>query len=153
MLNLTLARRAATASVLAMLSACSSMHAYKQTAPDNMLVTTDIRSGSAQMHIYETDGHCAENYLGTVDLPDNGKLNLGTPAGKPVLLAFDFYGSSFFTGAHSISYETYLTPRPGHHYEMQVSYVDKMYGATIYEQDGHGGRHKVARIEPECKSK
>jgi hypothetical protein len=154
MLTLTLARRAATACIVTLLTACSSMHAYEQTAPDNMLVTTDIRSGSARMHIYETDGHCTENYLGTVDLPDNGKTKLGTPAGKPIALAFDFYGgSAYFTGAHSISYDTYLTPRAGHHYEIQVSYVDKMYGATVYEQDGHGGRHKVARVEPECSSK
>lgn len=151
---LTLARRAASAAVLVTLAACSSMHAYKQIAPDNMLITTDIRSGSARMHIYEMDGPCNESYQGTVDLPDNDKTKLGIPTGKPSALRFTFYGgSAYLTGTHSISYDTYLTPRAGHHYEIQVSYIDAMYSATIYEQDGHGGRHKVPRVEPACESK
>lgn len=153
MLTFTSAKRAAAGALLATLTACSGIHAYKQTAPDNMLITTDVRSGSATMHIYEMNGPCNLEYQGTVDLPDSDKTKLGIPAGKAVALEFDFYGRSVFTGAHSMSYETYLTPRAGYHYEIQVSYIDKMYGATVYELDTHGGRHKVPRVEPQCNSK
>ncbi len=154
MLTMTLARRAAMAALLAALTACSGMHAYKQTAPDTMLITTDIRSGSARMHIYEMNGPCNSEYQGTVDLPDSDKTKVGIPVGKPSALQFAFYGgSAYFMGTHSISYETYLTPRAGYHYEIQVSYVEKMYNATVYELDTHGGRRKVPRVEPECNSK
>ncbi len=153
MLTFTLARRAATGALFAALAGCSGIHAYKQTAPDNMLITTDVKSGSATMHIYEMKDPCNSEYQGTVDLPDSDKTKLGIPAGKPVALEFVFYGRSFFTGGHSISYDTYLTPRAGYHYEIQVSYIDKMYSATVYEYDTHGGRHKVPRVEPQCNSR
>lgn len=118
-----------------------------------MFITTDVRSGSAQMHVYGIDNACKLSYQGTVDLADK-KVNVALPTDKPLYLAFEFYGGSYFTGRTSASYDMYLTLRAGDHYEAAVNYIDDMYGATIHEQSAHGGgRHQLARNVPACASK
>lgn len=136
--------------VASIISACSSTHSYTNANPENLLITTDIRSGAARLHVYDLDEKCNAGYQGTVELSDQ-KMKVGLPTNKASYLVFNFYGGSMFTGRSSTSYYTYLIPRAGYHYEAAVNYVDNMYGATIYEQDARGGgRHKVPRMEPPC---
>jgi hypothetical protein len=106
------------------------------------------------MHVYEVDNTCNMSYRGTVDL-DVRKAKVGIPVNKPSYLVFNFTDSSLFTGDRSVSYDMYLTPRAAYHYDIAVSYVDSMYGATIHEQDSHGGgRREMPRAVPKaCGSK
>lgn len=135
------------------LSACSSTHAYTSKPPENMSIKPDVRTGSARLHVYDVDNKCNMNYQGTVELSE--KVRIGLPVNKLSYLDFNFSDTSLFTGSHSTSYGMYLTPRAGYHYDAVVSYVDEMYGATVHEQDTHGGaRHEVPSIVPKaCASK
>lgn len=135
-------------------SACSSMHPYTSSAPENLTVKPDIRTGSARMHVYEVDNTCNMSYRGTVEL-DAPKVKVGIPVNKPSYLVFNFTDSSLFTGDSSVSYDMYLTTRTAYHYDIAVSYADSMYGATIHEQDSRGGgRKEMPRAVPKaCGSK
>jgi len=130
------------------------MHDYTSSTPENLAITPDVRSGSAYLHVYDVDNTCNLTYQGTVEL-SSSKVKVGLPVNKLSYLDFNFSDSSIFTGSHSTSYGTYLTPRAGYHYDVVASYIDKMYGATIYEQDQYSGaRHVVPHIAPKaCASK
>lgn len=151
---ITFFRAALLVLVAGLASACSSIHDYSNSKPENLTLKPDVRSGSARLHIYDVDNACNAKYQGTVEL-GSAKVKVGLPANKLSYLDFNFSDSSIFTGSHSISSGMYLTPRAGYQYEAVVSYIDKMYSAAIYEQDMHGGaRHEVPRIEPKaCASK
>lgn len=113
-----------------------------------------MRTGSARLHVYDVDTKCNATYQGTVEL-GSSKVKIGIPAGKLSYLEFNFSDSSLFTGTHSTSSGTYLTPHAGYQYAAVVSYVDRMYSAKIYEQDASGGaRHEIQDIAPKaCTSK
>lgn len=143
-------KAALTIFVACMASACSSLHPYRSSVPENLDISTDVHSVSATMDVYSTDNPCEASYQGAVDLSEK-KIKAGIPANKLSRLVFNFKGVSYFTGYHSTSYSIYLTPRAGYHYEAVVSYADAMYASTIYEQDAHGGRRKIPRTEPACK--
>lgn len=130
-------------------SACSSLHPYQSSAPDNMNISVDVRSGSARVDVYSADKPCDVSYQGTVDLSDK-KVKIGIPANRMSYLVFSFEGGSYFTGYHTTSTAIYLTPRAGYRYEAAVSYADAMYSATIYEQDAHGARREIPRLKPAC---
>lgn len=135
-------------------SACSSTHDYTNIKPENMIFKTDVRSGSARLHVYDVGNACNLIYQGTVEL-SSSKMKLGIPVNKLSYLEINFSDSSIFTGSHSTSSGAYLSPRAGYQYETAVSYIDRMYSVTIYEQDLHGGaRHEVTSIAPKaCASK
>lgn len=136
--------------VAAMASACSSMHDYANSAPENLILKPDVRSGSAYLHVYDVDSKCNATYQGTVAL-SGSKVKVGVPINKLSYLDFNFADSSFFTGSYSVSSGVYLTPRSGYQYDAVVSYIDNMYSATIYEQSMHGGtRHEVPNIVPKA---
>lgn len=131
-------------------SACSSIHPYMNSAPENLTIKPDVRTGSARMHVYEIDNACNASYRGTVEL-NNLKVKVGIPVNKPSYLVFNFSDSSLFTGSSSVSYDLYLNPKTGYHYEAAVSYADSMYGATIHEQDSRGGaRRETPRFVPKA---
>ncbi len=140
-------RVALLALIAGMASGCSSTHPYASSTPENMTITTDVRSGTANLDVYSVEAPCKTNYEGTVDLSD-AKLRIGVPANKLICLEFNFDGGNYFTGYRHTYYRMYLTPRAGYHYDTAVSYVDAMYGATIYEVDGHGGRRQLHYAEP-----
>ncbi len=134
--------------VAGMASACSSMHDYTNSKPENMSITPDVRKGSALMHVYDVDNKCDLHYQGTVEL-SGAKLKVGIPVSKLSYLEFIFSDTSIFTGSHSTSYGMYLTPRSGNQYDATVNYIDGMYYAKIHEQDSRGGtRHEVQRTVP-----
>jgi hypothetical protein len=137
-----------------MASACSSIHDYTNSKPENLTLKPDIRSGSARLHVYDVDNACNATYQGTVELSST-KMKVGIPVNRLSYLEFNFSDSSIFSGSHSISSGAYLTPRVGYQYDAVVSYIDKMYSKTIYEQDMHGGaRREIPNIEPKaCASK
>lgn len=138
--------------VIGMACACSSMVPYKNSSPANMTISTDVRRGAAQLHVYGVDTACNMNYQGTVDLSGQN-VKIALPTNKPIILVIDFTTNSLFTGSSRNSYSTYLTLRTGYHYEALVSYVDNMYGATLYEQETHGGKRKIPHANLPCASK
>ncbi len=143
-------RAAALALIAGMAAACSSAHPYKNAGPENLHIATDVRSGTAILRVFEAEDKCSRNYQGTVELSERN-LQAGLPVNKQSYLVFIFEGgSNYLTGYHTIAYDLYLTPRPGYRYDAEVSYVEGVYGVTIYERDTHGGRRKIPRIEPGC---
>jgi len=134
--------------VATLASACSSLHDYTNSTPSNLAIKPDVRSGSARLDVYDVDSKCNATYQGTVEL-DGVKVSVGVPISRLSYLEFIFSDSSIFTGSRSISTGIYLTPRAGYQYDADISYIDKMYSATIYEKDMHGSaRHEVPRIVP-----
>ena len=135
-------------------SACSSMHGYANNKPENLTLKPDIRSGFAQLHVYDIDNACNAIYRGTVKLT-NVKMMVGIPVNSLSYLEFSFSDSSVFSGSHSTSSGVYLIPRAGYQYDAVISYIDKMYSSTIYEQDIDGGaRSEIQKIVPKaCVSK
>lgn len=126
------------------------MHDYMNSSPENLIITPNVRSGSARLNVYEVNAACKATYRGTVEL-DGSKVKVGLPVNRLINLDFNFSDSSFFAGSRSVSYGAYLTPREGYRYDAVASYIDKTYGATIYEQDQHGGvRHEVTHITPKA---
>lgn len=149
MIPVSLGKPALVALLAVMASACST-HPYKNDSPVNMTITTDVRRGSADLHIYDIDNTCKTSYLGTVGLTDP-KVRIALPTSKPSYLVVNFSSTSLFWGSSSTSYDIFVTPRAGYRYEALVNYIDKMYGATIYEQEANGGaRRKLPRVEPAC---
>jgi hypothetical protein len=133
-----------------MASACSSIHDYTNSKPENLTLKPDIRSGSARLHVYDVDNACNATYKGAVEL-SNAKMKVGIPVNRLSYLEFSFSDYSIFFGSHSISSGAYLTPRAGYQYDAVVSYIDKMYSNTIYEQDMHGGaRREIQNITPKA---
>ena len=135
-------------------SACSSTHDYTNSKPENLILKPDVRSGSARLHVYDVGNTCNLIYQGTVEL-SGSKVKVGIPVNKLSYLEINFSDSSIFIGSHSTFSGVYLSPRDGYQYETAVSYIDRMYSVTIYEQDMHGGaRHEVTSIAPKaCASK
>lgn len=136
--------------VAGMASACSSTHSYTNSTPENMVISPDVRKGSARMHVYDVGNACDLKYQGTVELSDS-KLKVGIPVNTLSYLDFNFSDSSIFAGSHSTSYGMYLTPRAGSQYDATVSYIDGMYYAKINEQESLGGaRREVPRVVPKA---
>lgn len=134
------------------IGACSTLHTYSNVVGENLFITQDVRSGTARLDVYSGESLCNVSYQGTVELSDK-RVSIGL-SGKTIYLDFNFQSGSYFTGYKNNSYGVYLIPRAGFHYEAAVSYVDNMYGVTLYEQDAQGGgRRKFQRIEPACNSK
>ena len=123
-----------------LLGACSAVKTYPNNHEKNLLIKTRTDSGSvfssieAALDIYSVEKSCQVNYLGTVKL-DSPQVSVGIPQDKPRLLSFRFGSSGFFSNASSsISYDTLLLPRKGHHYDINVKYIDDIYNVEIFEK-------------------
>lgn len=126
---------------------CSSTRAYRSDVPANVTMTANV-SGSAlspvsvHVHIYAVGRDCKAAYRGTLDL-DSSRKAVGIPVGKPSYLVFEFPRFSLLPLATTnTSFETLLTPRPGYRYEVEASYANDIYGATLYERPANSGARR-----------
>jgi hypothetical protein len=121
----------------ALVGGCSGEHAYRSDLPANVSVTTKA-SGSlfssvrVRLHVYDVGAGCRAAYRGTVEL-GGSRAEVGVPAGSPSWLVFEFPRSSLVYSS-TTHYEILLTPRRGYRYDLEASYADDLYGATIYER-------------------
>ena len=121
------------------LSACSGLRPYPNNLETNVVIGTVSDSGSvfskADVHvnIFSVTADCKTEYLGTVDL-DRPSVEIGIPPDKLSYMAFVFSHSSFFGNSSStVSHETLLEARAGHHYDIRIRYVDDIYNVAINE--------------------
>jgi len=118
-----------------LLGGCSGAKTYPDTLPKNMHVRTETSKVRAELHIHRVDANCLTEYQGTVQL-DKPSVEIGIPAGRQSLVAFTFSSSSFLSGSSSsVRYDTLLTPRAGHTYDVKVSYLDNIYNVAVREID------------------
>lgn len=129
-----------------LLAGCSGIKTYPDTSPKNLVVRTEASSGSllgrsrVSVHIHEVDANCRTEYRGTVQL-NEPTVEIGVPAGRPSLLVFNFYNSSFLGGTTgNINYETLLRPRQGFTYDATARYRDGIYYVSIRESGARGGQ-------------
>jgi hypothetical protein len=140
------------------LAGCSGLPPYESDLPANLSINTKLSAPSvlltaplagtfdADMHVTAVDRHCQKNYRGTVKLGSTA-VKVGIPPDQLSYLVFEFSGRSLLTrGSASSTYTTLLTPRSGHHYDVDVAYADEMYSITVYERNPQSGlRRKVER--------
>lgn len=124
-----------------LLSGCSGLKTYPDTAPKNLLIRTETSSGSwfsnvsAAVHVHRVDASCRTEYQGTVQL-GGPSVEVGLPVDRVSLVAFVFTSSATLGGStRSIRVEHLLKPRPGHTYQANLSYKDSMYNVVLREID------------------
>lgn len=115
-----------------------------ESAVKNLSVRTATSTGSAftsvraALDVYGVDAQCRPQYLGTVEL-GQPSVAVGIPGDRWSYLVFDFMSSGFLGGTRSsISRETLLKPRAGHHYEIDASYRDDIYDVVLRERSPRG---------------
>lgn len=122
-----------------LLAGCSGIKPYPNTFEKNIEIRTKTDSRflakvRAAVDIYSVDTDCQTMYQGTIDL-DKAAVAIGIPADRPSYLVFAFASSAFLSNSKStISYDTLLTPRSGHNYTIDVSYIDDIYNVEIREK-------------------
>ena len=142
------------------LSGCSGVRPYPNSLEKNAVIRTEADSGSifskvsAAVDIFSVTADCRTEYLGTVDLKGPA-VEVSIPPDQLSYLVFVFSNSSFFGSSRStISHETLLEARPGHHYDISVSYIDDIYNVAINDQDPRNpdGRKIAVRDMSACKA-
>ena len=137
-----------------LLAGCSGIKTYPDTLPKNLRIHTTLSKVQAALHIHRVDASCQTEYQGTVQL-DKPSVEVGIPSGRQSLVAFTFSSSSFLSGSSSsVRYDTLLTPRADHTYDVKVSYLDNIYNVTVREIDPRGspGREIGRRDLRSCKA-
>jgi hypothetical protein len=136
------------AALALLIGACASgRKTYPNDLPDkNVSVRPSLSGVRAALHIHGVDAQCKTEYLGTVDL-DRTSVPVALPAGRMSYLVFDFSGSSFLRGSHSISSATLLRPRPAHRYEIDASYKSDIYNVAIREVPPKGATREVPLVD------
>ena len=124
---------------LILLTGCFWVKTYHNLSEKNLHIVTETESGSflstvrAALDIYQVDGSCTTEYLGRVNLR-SPSVDVGILSDQPSYLIFHFASSSFLANSRStISYDTLLTPRAGHNYNIMVRYIDDIYHVEIQE--------------------
>ena len=137
--------------VFSLLAGCFGWKSYPNTLEKNLHIQTETESGSffstvrADVDIYRVNGSCNTEYQGTVNL-SSPSVEVGLHPDQASYLIFNFASSSFIANSRStISYDTLLTPRAGHHYDIKVRYVDDIYNVEIRET--HPGNPASLDIE------
>src|SRR2546428_3365829 len=115
--------------------------ASRSERPPTLAVTAKtsgslLSSVGARLHVYDVGPGCKATYRGTVEL-GGSRTEVGVPAGSPSYLVFEFPRFSLIARS-TTHFETLLTPRPGYRYDLEASYADDLYGATIYERPPAG---------------
>ena len=131
---------------------CSGIRPYPNTLDKNVQVRTETRSASifsstrASMAIYRVDPQCRVEYEGTMDL-DHPLVQVGLPTDRVSYLVFGFYSSSFLGNPRSsISQETVLRTRPGHSYDIDVSYRNSLYNVVVHERQPRTGERRELEL-------
>jgi len=137
--------------LVALASGCSGERAYRSELPANLAVTAKtsgslLSSVGARLHVYDVGPGCKATYRGTVEL-GGSRTEVGVPAGSPSYLVFEFPRFSLIARS-TTHFETLLTPRPGYRYDLEASYADDLYGATIYERPPAGKTRREVASRP-----
>jgi len=134
---------------LALAAGCSGTKVYSDLPEKNLQVRTSLSGTKAAMGVHRLDAQCAAFYEGFIEL-DRPAIEVGLPPGRPSLLVFEFYGSSFFSGSHSIKQEARIVPRPGYRYEARVTYKDSLYNVELREIDPRSGAARELDVRRGC---
>ena len=141
-----------------LLGGCAWSRPYRSDLEENLSVRTRTESGSifssvrADLDVYRLDEECRVHYEGTVGLSEPA-VDIGLAIDRPSYLVFAFASSSWLSNTKGqVTYDTVLTPRAGHDYEVDVSYADDMYRVEIVERrkGGRGGRVVERRSKGVC---
>jgi len=151
---LTVLKNLAVMYTLVLLTACSGLKTYHETATKNLNITTKKDSSSVfssidtMLHIYSLNNNCEVSYAGTVKLTDP-VMKVGIPDNKTSYLEFEFASSGMFSShSSSISAETILKPKPGFSYGIEVSYIDDIYNVIIHEKGSNKSRPRELDLQP-----
>jgi hypothetical protein len=132
-----------------LLAGCAGVKTYPNTLDKNVLVRSETVSGSAlfqvktTLGVHRVDERCQLEFEGVVEL-DKPSIGLGLPTDRWNYLVFTFSGSSFLGGSNtSINRETLFRARPGHRYDISVSYRKDIYHVTIRETPPKGAAREV----------
>jgi hypothetical protein len=135
--------------VLVLLAGCAGVKTYPNTLAKNVQVRSETVSGSAlfqvktTLGVHRVDERCQLEFEGVVEL-DKPSIGLGVPTDRWSYLVFTFSGSSFLGGSNtSINRETLFRARPGHLYDISVSYRKDIYHVTIRETPPKGAAREV----------
>jgi hypothetical protein len=134
---------------LAVAAGCGSTKHYADLPEKNLQINASLSGSKAVMGVHRLDAQCRTEYEGVVEL-DRPRVDVGLPAGRASLLVFEFYGSSFLSGSHSIKQEARLVPRPGYRYEARVSYKDSLYDVELREIDPRSGAGRELDSRRRC---
>ena len=120
-------------SITLLASGCASTKAYKDVLTHNLEFNSKTDSVEVTLDIYGVGKQCESEYLGTVDL-DRNSIELGIAMGQPSYLVVGFASSSFWSNSSGfLSYDFTLLPRKAYRYEVDVSYIDRIYNVIVYE--------------------
>jgi hypothetical protein len=117
------------------LAGCSGLRDYANEYEKNgvIRVRTDpgtlLSKRAIDLNLYTIDTACNATYLGSLQL-SNASIDLGLPLDHRVLLAYVFSRSAIIGTSGTTVIEMILTPRRGHRYEFDVSYLKAGYTAT-----------------------
>ena len=134
---------------VALAAGCAGTRHYASLPEKNLQIRSSLSGAEAVMGVHRLDQKCAAQYEGVVEL-DQPVVEVGLPPGRPSLLVFEFYGSSFLSGSHSIKKEAPLMPRPGYRYEARVSYKDSLYDVQLREIDPRSGASRELETRLRC---
>jgi hypothetical protein len=118
---------------------------YRSNAPENLYLSTQTQGGllssvKVGLDIHQLDERCQTEYLGRVRLGGES-VALGLDVNRPAYLVFEFMTSAWLANSSSsIAYDTVFTPRPGHAYDIDVTYVEELYEVAIRERNRKTGR-------------
>jgi hypothetical protein len=123
----------------AFIAGCSGLKPYQNTPHNNLHIRTAADSGSwfssvhAAVDIHGVGTDCQTVYEGTVQL-NQPTIDIGIPPNRWSQLVFVFATTSFLGNrSGSITHETFLKPRSGYQYVVQVTYRDDMYNVAVRE--------------------
>jgi hypothetical protein len=140
--------------VMLWLPACSGIKPYPNDLPKNLDVRATAKAESvmlkadASLHIYRVTGPCKTEYVGTMDLDEKSVL-VGLPVGKPSYLSVEFNTSGRLGGySSSTTQDMVLTPRAGHRYRLDASYVDSIYTVILTERAPGSGKGRELPLKP-----
>jgi hypothetical protein len=139
----------AAAFVLALAAGCGSTKHYADLPEKNLQVRSTLSGAKAVMGVHKLDARCATEYEGVVDL-DRPLVDVGLPPGRPSLLVFEFYSSSFLSGSTSIKKDARIAPRAGYRYEVRATYKDSLYGVDLFEIDPRTGARRELDTRRGC---
>jgi hypothetical protein len=142
-------RAVLAALIPALLAGCAGVKTYPNTLEKNVSIRSETVSGSAlfqvktTLGVHRVDERCQLEFEGVVEL-DKPSMGLGVPTDRWNYLVFTFSGSSFLGGSNtSINRETLFRARPGHRYDIAVSYRKDIYHVTIRETPPRGATREV----------
>lgn len=126
---------------------------YGNTNDKNLTVNLALESGlltttNAYAVITDFSDGCPGRYLGYIDLSD-GQNSIGLAPGNLTYISIRI-SHRLLGNRNSMRRGTLFKPQPGQTYELKVSYIDDMFGMTLYRSDRNGRRELPMQTRPSC---